>query len=484
MAGLALVVSAGAAADDWPQYRGPGGTGVGARGDHPPVRFGPATNVRWKVPIATGHSSPCIWKDRIFLTTYEPEAKRLALVCLRRKDGRALWRRDIAASTIEEVHPASNPAAPTPAVDGERVYAYFGSAGLFAYTLDGRPAWSVPLPMATVSFGSGASPVVAAGRVILSRDGEKEPFLLALDSRTGKEVWKRSLGDPAEDFPGAHATPVAWNGDIVLHRVNEVAAYDLRDGARRWSVQASTMGTATPLASPEALYVAAWNNLGEPALAPAVPSFASLVAKHDENGDGALSAEEFPADLLATVRPGWEKVEGSQVYYKKIFGWLDADEDGRVSEKEWDDWHAMIHRMLGEHGLIAIRPGGRGDVTHTHVLWREGRSVPEVPMPLLWQSKVYMVAGAGIVTCLDSVSGKVLFRGRLGARGAYFASPVAADGHIYFASAEGQITVIDAADRLNVLATNDLGDAIYATPAIVGATLYVRTAHHLYAFAE
>jgi outer membrane protein assembly factor BamB len=133
---------------------------------------------------------------------------------------------------------------------------------------------------------------------------------------------------------------------------------------------------------------------------------------------------------------------------------------------------------------MAIRPGGQGDVTDSHVLWREGRSVPEVPMPLLWESKVYMVAGAGIVTCLDATSGRVLFRGRLGATGAYFASAVAAAGHIYFATAEGQITVIDAADRLNVIATNDLQDAVYATPAIVGSTLYVRTAHDLYAFAE
>src|SRR5262249_31314114 len=103
---------------------------------------------------------------------------------------------------------------------------------------------------------------------------------------------------------------------------------------------------------------------------------------------------------------------------------------------------------------------------------------------LLWQSKVYMVAGAGVVTCLDSASGRVLFRGRLGATGAYFASPVAANGHIYFASADGQITVIEATDRLNVLATSDLEDPVFATPAIVDSTLYVRTAHALYAFGE
>jgi hypothetical protein len=95
--------------------------------------------------------------------------------------------------------------------------------------------------------------------------------------------------------------------------------------------------------------VAAWNSLGEPDLAPAVPSFASLLSKHDANRDGGLSRDEFPEDLLATVRPGWERVEDAQVYYKQFFGSMDADEDGRVSEKESEDFNAMLRRTFREH---------------------------------------------------------------------------------------------------------------------------------------
>jgi outer membrane protein assembly factor BamB len=135
-----------------------------------------------------------------------------------------------------------------------------------------------------------------------------------------------------------------------------------------------------------------------------------------------------------------------------------------------------------EHGLTAVRLGGEGDVTESHVAWRETRNVAEVPSPLLLDGRLYMVANGGLLSCFEAESGKLLFRKRLGAGGAYFASPVAGDGKTYLASNEGKVTVIAPGDSLEILAQNDLGEPILATPAIADGKIYIRTDGALYAF--
>jgi outer membrane protein assembly factor BamB len=132
--------------------------------------------------------------------------------------------------------------------------------------------------------------------------------------------------------------------------------------------------------------------------------------------------------------------------------------------------------------LLAIRPGGSGEVTATNVLWKEPRGVPEVPMPLYYNGRVYAVTNGGTVSCMDAQTGKLVFRGRLGAGGAYFSSPIAAGRRIYFASGEGVVTVIGGGDRLEVLAKNDLPEPIFATPAVIGDVIYFRTPTQMYAF--
>jgi outer membrane protein assembly factor BamB len=131
--------------------------------------------------------------------------------------------------------------------------------------------------------------------------------------------------------------------------------------------------------------------------------------------------------------------------------------------------------------LLAIRPEGETAA----VLWRENSSIPEVPSPLLYQGRLFLVRNGGIVTCLDAATGKVMYRARAGAPGAYYASPVAANGRVYLASSEGVVTAISAAkDQLDVLARNELGEDIVATPAIVRKAIYVRTLRNLYAFGD
>src|SRR5262245_6209214 len=120
----------------WPQFRGPNSSGLGDA--TPPVHFGPDQNVRWKVAVGPGLSSPVIWEDRIFLTEFDQAKRQLSTLCIDRRTGKILWRRSVAPEQIEQVHELSSPAGATPVADGERVYVYFGSYGLVAYDFDGN----------------------------------------------------------------------------------------------------------------------------------------------------------------------------------------------------------------------------------------------------------------------------------------------------------------------------------------------------------
>ena len=134
--------------------------------------------------------------------------------------------------------------------------------------------------------------------------------------------------------------------------------------------------------------------------------------------------------------------------------------------------------------LEIVRPVAfsRGALPATALQWSEPRSVPEVTAPLEYRGRVYMVTAGGVVTCVESKTGKVIYRGRVNAPGAYFASPVAAGGKVFVASAEGVVTVLGGGEMLEILANNDLGEPVYGTPAPVGSAIYVRSSRHLWAF--
>ena len=177
------------AAATWPQFRGPNCAGV-SESDQPPVQFGPGTNQLWKIALPPGLSSPCIWEDRIFLTGFADQ--KLETLCVRRSDGKILWRQFVSIEKVEEVNPDSSPASGTPATDGQRVYVYFGSFGLLAYDFEGREQWRKPLPLVVSLNGSGTSPVVIDGLVIVNRDQEEgKSSLLAVEAawRQSPECW-------------------------------------------------------------------------------------------------------------------------------------------------------------------------------------------------------------------------------------------------------------------------------------------------------
>jgi outer membrane protein assembly factor BamB len=360
--------------------------------------------------------------------------------------------------------------------------------GLVCFDLDGYQQWSVPLGVANViPYGSGTSPILAGELVILNRDEGPEPYLLAVDRRTGKTVWKQKqyMGSP-EKRGGSKATPLVWKDEVILHRRNEIVGFDLKTGLRKWWVTANTQGAGTPVAGPDAIYIGEWFTGGEPDLRVPMPDFDTLIARYDKNSDGVLSAAEFPARILQNHRAGLDGLPGADgsVSGKNAFASADKNQDGKIDRAEWNEFLKGSSAPAEEHGLTAIRPGGQGDVTATRVLWKESRGVPEVPVPLFYRGRVYTVTYGGVVSCLEAASGKLVFRGRLGASGAYFSSPVAASGRVYFASEEGVVSVIGAEDKLDVLARNNLQEPVFATPAIVDSVIYLRTPEHVYAFGK
>lgn len=469
------------AAEHWSQFRGPLAAGVAKDDASPPTKFGLDNNLDWSCELPTGHSSPAVRGDRIFVTGYDQDAKELTTFCISREDGSVLWQRSAKTAEIERVHKVSSPATATPVADDERVYVYFGSFGLLCYDLDGNEKWSLALPIPSTRFGSGTSPILVGERLILSRDAGDTKYLVSVDCQTGEIAWKTPLSDAQL---ASYATPVVWRDMLVLHRFGEVAAFSIDDGKPRWRVPVSTSGCSTPVIGDNLIYVATWNNGGEAELRVELPRFADLLKEHDKDEDGKLSRKEFPKDLAVTKRPEAAAAQGGEVLLVWFFDRLDFNKDKRLGAFEWGAASTMMKLMVKEHGLLAIRLGDGENSKQPKIVWREKRAVPETPSPLYYQQHVYMVKNGGILSCMQADSGKLVYRKRLNAPGSYYSSPVAADGRLFFASENGVITVVSAGRRFKVLARNDLGQSIKATPAIIGKHVYVRTHTHLHAFAS
>ncbi len=469
---------------DWPQFRGPGGC---ARAEGAaPVEFGTEKNVEWSTTVPAGHSSPCVVGNRIFVTGVDREARKLSVTCVDRSNGRVLWQRDRVVEKLEACHGISNAATATPATDGNAVFAYFSSYGITAYDLEGKEIWTKAMPVAInrMGFGSGTSPIVASGLVLLDVHAGPDSHLLALRARDGEGAWR--AGNPI--LNDGWSTPVVWSegGEEVVGVLNasRFIVRRLKDGSEKWWVTGlPNQVCATPSVGDGQIILTGTGVLGEKSELIRPPAFAEMVAKHDKNKDGKIAMDEIPAAMLAVDR----KATGGagNMPLRQMLGMTGVG-GAPLDQEAWDKMLAQFEEFLNGDFMttrvMAIRTGGTGDVSKSAVIWSEAKGVPEIPSPLLLKDRIYLVKSGGVAICRDVKTGKSIFEERLGAEGGYFASPVAAGGRIYVASDRGTVTVFEGGDSLKILAKNELGEAIMATPAIVDGKLYVRTKTKLYAF--
>jgi outer membrane protein assembly factor BamB len=493
----------------WPQFRGPGGQGIAREGMRLPVEFGPDKNVLWKTPLPHGHSSPCVWDNHIYVTGFDNQTKKLETLCIERKSGKVLWRQAAPAKSFEKVHQLNSLASSTPAADGERVYVYFGSYGLLCYDQDGKELWKRPLPPITSGFGSGTSPVVA-GELVLLNSGKggfvsSSLTLLAFNRRTGETVWEKdrprggatglwsspvvrsvagaklrgtSSGAPAEPRDGADEVLVVGGTSVI--------AYNLADGSERWRLGGlPPISLNSPAVADGLAYFSLTNPIGEPDNVVKLAPFAEALKQFDKNKDGKIAISEVPEDLMMFGRGRDDKV-GDWAPLRSGMKFHDKDRDGALDRDEWQvmaDSFAKTAESV-QIAAVCVRLEGKGDVTATNVVWKQTRAVPEVPSPLCYQGRVYLVSEKGILTCREAKTGKEIYQRRLGLRGTCYASPVAGDGKVYAASDGGTLVVLKAGDKFELLAKISFDESILATPALVDGKIYLRTDQHLYAFGE
>lgn len=431
---LAVLLVVALRAENWPQWRGPLGTGVSAE-TRLPTKWSESQNIAWKTPLrGLGVSAPIVWGDMVFVTSQvgagafrpgthptlvqgpeaatsgerplggarrqdEPGAKvAFVIAAYRRQDGRSLWEYQFAAEgDLPAVHEKRNLAASSPVTDGERVYSWFGNGQIVAVDTKGKPVWTRHLgrELATfdVDWGHASSPALFRDLLILPCYQGSFATLLALDTRTGKQVWRVN----AEKGLKSHSTPLIIDRpqgpELIVNSTARVEAFEPATGKQLWQVTESNR-------------------------------FAIPMPVHH---DGVI----------------------------------------------------YTSRGYRSGPYAAIRAGGRGDVTKSHLLWRVATGAPYISSVVYYEGLLYMSSEVGIVTAIDPTTGEQVWRERLG--GFYSASPVAADGKIYLLSETGEMLVLRAGRTPQVLARNKLDEQCIASPAISGRQILIRSAQHLIA---
>lgn len=437
----------------WPRFRGPNGTGVASATTSLPAEFGPSKNVVWKVPVGTGHSSPVLWNDRLYLTALEGDT--LVTLCFQQADGKLLWKREAPRPRREPFDKRNNAASPSPAAAREGIYIFFPEFGLLSYTHDGKERWSLPLGPFDNLYGMGASPVVAGDLVVLVVDQSRSSYILAASTRDGRLKWKTARPEAVS----GHSTPVLYQPkggplQIIAPGSFRMDAYQASTGESVWHATglASEM-KSVPVVDGDVIYINGYNlPENDPGRQVPVPEFAT----QDTNADGAIVKEE-----LTFARA------------KSFFEYLDLDRNQKLDQEEW---RLFVASMAAENGLLAIRPGGK-------LVWKFGRSIPQLPSTLVYQGILYMINDGGILTTLDPATGTLHAQQRLRTvTDRIYASPVAAAGYVFFSTEAGQVVVRKAGVPHEIAAVNELGEGVYATPAVGRNRLFVRTVGTLWCF--
>ena len=416
----------------WPQFRGPGASGV-AEGSKLPTTWsvGDKKNLLFKTPLpGLGHSSPIVWGEKVFVTAAlssknndlkvglygdiapvaDDSEHEWRLYCLNKRTGKILWQQT-ACKGVPKIarHTKSTQASATMATDGKRVLAFFGSEGLFCYDLAGKLLWKRDLgvldsgyfQVPTAQWGWASSPIFAEGKIIVQCDIQKGSFVAALDPATGKDIWRT----PRNEVPTWSTPTLCKLGSvpqIVCNGWKHIGGYDLKTGKELWKlVGGGDIPVPTPIVGQGLIFV--------------------------------TNAHGRQAPLYA-IQP-------------------------TVS------------------GEITLPPEGAGN---RDFAWGTLRGGAYMQTPLVVGEHLYVCNDAGILSCYDAQSGERLYQERMGTgRTGFTASAVAAGGKIYYTSEEGNVFVVQAGPKFKVLAQNELDEVCMATPAISENALYFHTQGHL-----
>lgn len=466
----AWLMTASAWADDWAQFRGPNASGV-ASDKHPlPVEFSQTDKVKWSVKLGDGIACPIVANGRVFATAMVSEQK-FGVSCFDAASGTLLWQREFDTGKLPRITPPNSHASSTPAADGKRVYVYFSTLGLMALDAsDGKTAWERPLPVPAylMDWGTGASPIVYRDMVIFNQDDDLAPMLYAFDSATGTERWRTER----PDMLAGYAVPVICEADgqtdIVVSGSGKLKGYDPETGKERWTCNTllRTMMTS-PVVRDGVIYIASQSYGDEKRTL----KFA-LLEWLDTNQNGRLERDEVPKEFL------------------KRFDESDKNHDGAIDGKELDTAFQSSDNQVGGGAIIqAVRGGGQGNVTATHLVWNNTYKVQAPPSnlssPLVVGDQLFLVKKGGLCSSFDAATGKEHWKlSRLKNIGDYYASPVAGDGKIYVAGENGFVVVLAQGPKLNVLAKNDMGEPCLATPAIADGRIFIRTRETLYCISD
>jgi outer membrane protein assembly factor BamB len=457
-----LVLLASAAWGQWERFRGPNGTGV-LESAGVPAEFGSGKNLVWRTELPPGHSSPVIGGGHVYLTGVEHE--RLYTFCVEQGSGRILWKREAPRTRREKLHSLNNPASPTPVTDGENIYAFFPDFGLLSYTRSGKERWRLPLGPFRNVYGIGVSPVLADDVVVLVIDQDKNSFIMAVGQGDGKIRWQKPRPEALSGASTPSVIKRAGGSSLILAPASfRMDVYSARDGEAVWWLQGlpSEM-KSVPVVVGDSVYVSGFNTPeNDPGRQVALPTWQELLARDDANKDGAIQKEEV-----------------SDARTKRYWEFIDTEGHGKIVEAEWK-LHLAV--MAAENGLYMFQMGSRGDAT-SKLVWKYQRSVPQLPSVVVYRDVVYMLNDKGVLTTLDAKTGRMLRQDRVrGQSDNYYASPVAGDGKIFLASHNGVVAVLRAGGEQELLAANALNEEIFATPALAGGRLYVRTVSALYCF--
>ena len=504
--------------DDWPQWRGENCSGIYGSTKKLPVTFSQNSNVKWSAEIGDGIGSATIVGSKLFVTSmrYEPgkepkaelaegEAKekpaQFCIFCFDATSGNELWRKTYSAGErrLPTIHDTNSYASATPAADDERVYVYFTRIGLVALDVKtGEQVWkqNIPEPFFVFDWGPGMSPVLHNDNLFFCQDDDLTPALYCLNKRTGSIQWVDSRTDFAVSYTHPIVCETPDGPELVVAGTGKLVGYEITTGKRKWAAEVFCRNIkTTPQTKDGIVYLS-------------VESFGISYqwrATADQNGDGKITREEI-------INSRKDKDYGIPDAFWKKFERGDKNNDDVLEGEEIDeafldptnkggllasdvqnrggaetDWKKFDSDMQTEASIMAVRGGGKGDVSKSHTIWKhKTKAADHLVSPLIADGRMILVKSNGLLSAFNIDEGKPLFvRKRFNNTSTYLGGPVYGDGKIYVPAENGQIVVFANTDDFQEpLAINDMGESVINAVALADGYVYIRSRNHIYCVGE